>query len=207
MKKALICVVDDEVELTEFYQSILEEDYEVATYNNPDQLIESLKNKTQIVPDLIITDYMMPQMNGLQMIKKIQDEGFYSPFIIVSGFLNLQTVLEAVDVGVFRLLEKPCSYDILIGAIDQLLLEGEALKVRMRIRERIEQLKELYSTMRLLMFQHMPKEIVDQMVEVDSAGNKVDFDELMTGLEAELSSLLENEKILDGVRKNRFRAP
>lgn len=207
MKKPLICVIDDEVELTDFYRELLEDDYEIVTYNNPQTLVDNLKSKAQVPPDLLIVDFMMPQMSGLEMIKQMQAAGFYAPFVIVSGYLNMQTVLEAVDVGVFRLMEKPCEYDELIGSIDQLLLEGEALKLRLRIRERMAQLRELYTTMRLLMFQHLPTEVTDQLVEIDAKGNKIDFDQLMTGIESELSSLLENEKMLEGVRKNRFRTP
>lgn len=158
-------------------------------------------------------------MNGLQMIQEAQRNGHYFPFILLSGFLDKDVVIQAVDVGVFRLLEKPTEYTLLLHTIDQLMIEHDVYKVRKEIRSLSSQLRELYTAIRLALLQHIPAETLNRIIRPTSinanssnlkvSGNSKDesFEELLERLETRLEKLIASEKILDEMRVNKLRNP
>jgi DNA-binding NarL/FixJ family response regulator len=128
---------------------------------------------------------------------------------MLSGYLDKQAVMDAVDVGVFRLLEKPTEFEVLLAAIDQLLMEHEVFKVRKEIRTLTSQLRELYSMVRLVLLQHIPEDVIDRLV-IDGPGsnsnNKMSFDTLLEKLESRLDTLLASEKMIVELKTNRFKS-
>jgi len=203
-----ISVIDDESDILEHYVGLLENEFDVQAFQDPRKFLNSLDDP-QKMPDLVITDFKMPQMDGIEMIKRCNKRNHFFPFIILSGHLDKETVMKAVDIGVFRLLEKPTDYDILRSCIDQLLVEHDIVSVRMEIRNLIAQLRELYTGIRLIMDQHIPPDIMKRMI-VDAPRGKVKakmgFDELLGSLESRLEQLLANEKVLEEIKSSKLRA-
>lgn len=64
MKK--IAIIDDEQNILEILSTYLEDDFEVVTFSNPLFAIESIEKSNF---DLVLCDIMMPQMNGLELLK------------------------------------------------------------------------------------------------------------------------------------------
>ena len=116
-----IFVVDDEIELTEFYKNILSDQYRISVFNSP---VEFLKALDMSLPDLVISDLKMPEMTGVEMLRKAQSDGHKFPFIIVTGYLDRNVRAEAAGLGACLLLEKPVDYDLLITSIQNLLKHG-----------------------------------------------------------------------------------
>jgi len=144
----------------------------------------------------------MPQMDGLQMIASANNSGFYFPFILLSGYLDKESAVQAVDHGVFRLLEKPVDYQALREVIDQLLIEFDITSVREEIQKLIQQLKEFYSGIRLIMDQHIPEAVMNKLLignDTSSAG-KNDFNQTLQSLEDKLEDLLSSERLLTSMR-------
>lgn len=216
-KKNYLVVVDDESDIVDLYKSILSIQYDVEGYSDPKTFLKALDQDISKVPDLLISDYNMPEMNGLQMIQEAQRNGHYFPFILLSGFLDKDVVIQAVDVGVFRLLEKPTEYTLLLHTIDQLMIEHDIYKVRKEIRSLSSQLRELYTGIRLALLQHIPAETLNRIIR--PATEKQDtskttgivkdenFEELLERLETRLEKLIVSEKILDEMRVNKLRNP
>lgn len=204
MEKAKIIVVDDEPDILEIYETILGESYSVTSYNDPNIFLKALEAKTIKDFNLLISDLKMPAMSGIDMIKKAQDLGFHFPFVLLSGYLNKESAIEAVDLGVYRLLEKPTDFAILLSVIDQLLLEHEAEEVRKEIRNITSQLRELYTSIRFVLSNHLPQEVIDRLViDTDSDGTvkeKMSFDSLLEKLETRLDRLLESEKMMSELK-------
>ena len=113
-----IFVIDDEVELTEFYKNILSDQYRISAFNSPGDFLKALDLS---LPDLVISDLKMPEMTGVEMLRKAQSQGYKFPFIIVSGYLDRNVRAEAAGLGACHLLEKPVDYDLLISSIQNLL--------------------------------------------------------------------------------------
>ncbi len=207
MEQPLIAVVDDEVDILDNYKILLQDQFVVRTFTSPLDFLQALPELNHHNLRLFISDFKMPGMNGLEMIQKAHADFPHLPFIILSGFLDKQTVLDAVELGVFRLLEKPCAPDQLLSSIDQLLIESELHLVRKEIRQITSQLRELYSTIRIALMQYIPDELMGRMVidapseqesgqRVPPPLRKMGFDELLEKLEHRLDQLLSSEKVM-----------
>lgn len=71
-------------------------------------------------PDIIITDFKMPGMSGLDMIKKARERGFEGGFIITSAVSDSQIIIDALDIGVVRYMIKPVDTEKLIDYLNEL---------------------------------------------------------------------------------------
>ncbi|MFA7084319.1 MAG: EAL domain-containing protein [Arcobacteraceae bacterium] len=75
--------------------------------------------------DLIITDVNMPNMNGLEMIKRIKVINPNIPIIVTTAFSNTEYLLEAIDIGVDKYILKPIDMKKLLQIMGQSLLYHE----------------------------------------------------------------------------------
>lgn len=200
MEQPLIAVVDDEIDLLDNFRTLLSDQFQVQTFSSPVEFLKALPELHRQKLKLLVSDYKMPEMNGLEMVQKAHFEVPHLPFIILSGFLDKKTVLEAVELGVFRLLEKPCRPEELVSSIDQLLVEADLHSVRAEIRQITSQLRELYSSIRIALMQHIPSELMDRLIidasSSSSGAQKLSFEELLESLEHRLDQLLTSEKVM-----------
>jgi CheY-like chemotaxis protein len=114
-----ILVVEDESSILTALTLLLEmEGYRVAEASNGRQALERL---SAFAPDLIITDYMMPYMDGIEMIRQIRNDAAFSdvPILLISAALPTDVKLaELADAT----LSKPVSIDRLLEVVQQLLV-------------------------------------------------------------------------------------
>ena len=118
MKKNFILVVDDEFDITETYKMLLEfYDYSVSTANNA---VEALAIAEEKPFDLILSDCMMPMMDGLEFSRKVRFiSGFEEvPIILMSGAPELHDFSRSVHTTFFR---KPFVFEKLAKEIEKLL--------------------------------------------------------------------------------------
>jgi CheY-like chemotaxis protein len=81
---ALILLVDDNKDGVIARRSVLEElGYQVVTASCG---LDALSLHEQLNPDLVITDYRMSPMDGLELISQLRQRGFHNPIILLSGF-------------------------------------------------------------------------------------------------------------------------
>jgi CheY-like chemotaxis protein len=73
------------------------------------------------LPDLIITDVMMPVMDGIEMVRQLRSSAAFrnTPIIVISA--NITKAAEAVQVGANDVLPKPLNPDLLIQRVEALL--------------------------------------------------------------------------------------
>jgi DNA-binding response OmpR family regulator len=117
-ERRLILVVDDEVDITDTYAMYLDlVGFEVMTANNALQALEIISTR---VPDLIISDCMMPYMDGVEFSVRVKAQSVTSqvPIILMSGAPELHN-LDSPSYEVF--LRKPVLFDRLIPEIRRLL--------------------------------------------------------------------------------------
>jgi DNA-binding response OmpR family regulator len=119
MKKILI--VDDTLQILEELRDILMmEGYEVTIATGAYLgIAQALVTK----PDLIITDIIMPEMDGFGFISNIKtiDESRFTPIIVLSSKSGKEDIQRALFLCADIYLKKPCSADELIGSVDYLL--------------------------------------------------------------------------------------
>ncbi len=209
MEKPLLVLVDDENDILELYESLFSDKYEVKTYNNPMLFLDALRTRQLVGIDALISDLKMPQMTGIDMLKQAQNEGYFFPAILLSGNLDKDSAVKAVDSGVMKLLEKPAKLDEIMKTLDFVMAEHEMYRTRREIRQIIDQLRELYLGVRMSLMQYLPAEVVESsIISIDENKNVNEvsgFDELMDQLETRLDELLSTEESMEQKRPQRFR--
>lgn len=209
MQKPSLFVIDDELDILENYQTLFEESYNVVTYDNPAKFLQDLSSPGFKAPDALITDLTMPGMNGLEMIKGAHAKGVYFPFILLTGNLDKDAAVYAINQGVFKILEKPTDFQVLNAAIDQIIIEHEIYLVRTEIRQITKQLRELYSGLRISLMQYIPEGVIDQMIVDAPEGHvqkKMSFEDLLEVLEVRLDRLLKSETFLNDMQQDKTKA-
>ena len=127
-----VLIIDDEKEICESVKMIL--DYE--GYQTDYSLLPSeglAKIDSQIYSALLL-DIQMPEMNGFEVLKKIQEKHLNLPVIIITAHGSIENAIKATKLGAFDFIEKPIDRDKLLisvrNAVDQnkLLLDNEDMK-------------------------------------------------------------------------------
>lgn len=83
--------------------------------------LEFLEAYDRTVPGCLVLDIKMPGMTGLELQKKLADEGIALPIVMISGHADVRIAVEAMERGAITLLEKPFRLDELIGKIREAL--------------------------------------------------------------------------------------
>lgn len=113
--KPLILAVDDEENIRNLITYTFEEhNLEVMTAENGKAAITILENNPI---DVIITDLLMPTMTGLALIREMKKRKSAIPIIIITAYGNTEMIKEIIAEGVFRLIEKPLDFDILVPIV------------------------------------------------------------------------------------------
>ena len=121
--------VDDEPSLLELGKEFLklEPDVKVTTLPNPIEALALLNDKHF---DIIVSDYMMPEMNGLEFFKRLRITGITTPFILFTGKGREEVVIDAMRHGVDFYIKKggdaKSQFAELINAIRQCTARKEA---------------------------------------------------------------------------------
>ena len=122
-----ILIVEDNNELRHFLWNILSETYTVFEATNGE---EGLKYAQQHIPDLIISDVMMPVMDGLDMVKTIKadHDTCHIPIIILSAKSSLDDRIAGLEQGIDDYITKPFSSTYLKTRILSLLRQRKQLQ-------------------------------------------------------------------------------
>ena len=122
--RPLLLVVEDNPHLRDYIQIVLDEKYRVLTAENGQIAIDLLnKNSPQSNPDLIISDIMMPVMDGFQLLEKVKrDERLrHIPFIMLTARADIEDKLKALRTGVDDYLLKPFEETELLIRVSNLI--------------------------------------------------------------------------------------
>ena len=109
----VIAIVDDEEMVLTSLRSflMLETDYEVETYNSPKAALDELKEKNL---DLIVSDYLMPEMNGIEFLLEVKKLHPFATRILLTGYADKENAIKAInEVGLYQYVEKPWDNDAL----------------------------------------------------------------------------------------------
>lgn len=113
-----VLLVDDDPTTLAHFRAVLEHEpaLRVATANNG---VEGLERAREIRPDLIISDYMMPEMNGFDFCRRVREEPSLTGclFVVLSGFSDTKLKVEGLNSGVDDYLTKPIEVPELIARV------------------------------------------------------------------------------------------
>jgi DNA-binding response OmpR family regulator len=73
--------------------------------------MEGWKKFQEYHPDLIITDLLLPDLGGIDMIEKIRESGYTNPIIVTSALKDISSIVKTVDLGISKYIIKPVDLD------------------------------------------------------------------------------------------------
>jgi signal transduction histidine kinase/DNA-binding response OmpR family regulator/ligand-binding sensor domain-containing protein len=122
-----IMLIDDNYELLKFLKASLQDKYDITAVSNAEQALESLKTHH---PDLIISDIMMPGMNGLELLRHIKGNPklYNIPVVLLSARDREIQSQEGYLAGADAYISKPFSMGFLVTRINQILNSRSKMK-------------------------------------------------------------------------------
>ena len=112
-----ILLVEDSIDMQKYLNKILT-DYKITTVANGIEALDKLKNESF---DLILTDYMMPEMNGYELITTLKKKKDKTPIIMLTARQGSETKLNILSLGIDDFITKPFDYQELIVRINNCL--------------------------------------------------------------------------------------
>src|SRR5687767_12369164 len=139
-RRRRVLAVDDEPAMTEWLKMVIEsEGYEVRTALIGTRGEEIFK---QWRPDVVVTDLMLPDVDGIQLLRRLKDLDPAPEVIVISGQGTITRAVEAGQAGAFYFLEKPVSQD---GLLDMLPKAIDRTQERAEHQQLKEQIRGQYS--------------------------------------------------------------
>jgi two-component system response regulator FixJ len=135
----IVHVVDDDAAIRDSLAFLLDTAGLVSrTYESAAALLAHAEN---LAPGCIVTDVRMPDMSGLEMIRRLAEMGVRHPVIVMTGHADVPLAIEAVRAGVKDFIEKPFDDEALLASIRSALAEqagtaereGQDAEVRERL--------------------------------------------------------------------------
>jgi serine phosphatase RsbU (regulator of sigma subunit) len=130
---ATIMVVDDEAIVTSSIGSLLrlEFGYEVVTFQSPRRALDYLQEDEV---DMVISDFLMPDMNGIEFLRRVRELFPDVPRLMLTGYADKENAIRAInEIGLYQYLEKPWDNDQL-GIVIRNGLEQKNLRSVLRAR-------------------------------------------------------------------------
>lgn len=154
--KSIVVIVDDEEMVTTSIRSFLnlETEYDTKAFTSAKEALEYIK-ETPV--DMVISDYLMPEMDGISFLAKVRELQPEVPRVILTGYADKENAIKAInDVGLFQYIEKPWDNDDLLI----ILRNGiEKKQLMSKLREKIDEINKAY-----IELQGLHKEIIKTFV-------------------------------------------
>jgi signal transduction histidine kinase/ligand-binding sensor domain-containing protein/DNA-binding response OmpR family regulator len=135
----LLLLVEDNTDLRQFLSKQLSEFYRVQVASDGKEGWEKALN---LLPDLIVSDVMMPVMDGIQLLDKLKNDinTSHIPVVLLSAKYSIESQVEGLNYGADYYITKPFNNDLLVASINNLLRQRQKLFELMVQRKRPESL-------------------------------------------------------------------
>jgi two-component system response regulator FixJ len=134
-------VVDDDDAVRGSLSFLLEgAGFDAHAYATPGEALEALNGQADLGPGCIVTDIRMPQMNGLELVRRLRTAGVQLPVIVITGHGDLPLAIEAMRAGVVDFLEKPFDDEALLESVRRAVAAHAEAHRRDAERQRFETL-------------------------------------------------------------------
>ncbi|MDN3584260.1 hybrid sensor histidine kinase/response regulator transcription factor [Mucilaginibacter flavus] len=196
--KYRILVVEDNDEIRAFIKNSLEEHYTITEAVDGNAGFAAAKSE---FPDLIISDVMMPGMNGIDLCQAVKQDidTSHIPLIMLTAKTNLQAEIEGIDSGADMYLPKPISINLLTLSIRNIFEQRQKLKDRYQKDHHIEA--------RALVHSSKDKEFIDKLLAIidkELSNPDLDVDSLCESIGMSRTKLYHKIKEISGQAPNEF---
>lgn len=144
-EKFRILITDDDIDLRELLtEAVKNWGYEVSVARDGDEALRKLRMERF---DIVITDLMMPGMDGLALLQKVKDLDKEILVIIITGYATIETAVKAIENGAYDYIAKPFRLDELMIVIKNAC---ERLRLVLQNRALLEELRTAYGEIAVL---------------------------------------------------------
>lgn len=126
-ENALIYILDDEPIITDIIaETLIDAGFKTEKFTDGNTLLQTI-NKTP--PQLIISDMVMPDKSGVEVLREIREIDEDLPVIFVSGCLDKNTLMQSIALGVHATIEKPITEEVLLSFCYSGIAKYQTLKL------------------------------------------------------------------------------
>jgi two-component system response regulator FixJ len=138
MTERVVHVIDDDEAMRESLAFLLDSSGLTArTYDSASGFLHGLDARE---PGVIVTDVRMPEMSGLELVRRLKARDVPLPIIMITGHGDVPLAVEAMKAGVVDFLEKPFEAATLLAAVRTALADSSKADEDQAERERVKQL-------------------------------------------------------------------
>lgn len=132
-----ILLVDDEENVLKALKRLLRGEFEVETFTNP---LDALGRLEEAPFDMVISDYRMPQMDGVVLLKQVRHMQPNAARMILSAYTDLSALLGAInDAQIYRFVSKPWNDQELLVTLHQALEHRDLLLENQRLADQVRE--------------------------------------------------------------------
>lgn len=188
-----IFIVEDNIELNEFLTNLLKSKYKVYSYYNGAEALQAAKRK---IPEIIISDVLMPIMNGYTLCEKIKTNFLTShiPIILLTANSSVDQQVEGMQIGADIYLTKPFKPEFLLASINSVLYNRDKLRTKFQQPNSIKGDEDII-TNRDKEFINSLKNFIQENIE----NEKLSIDIICKTLNCSKSVLIRKTKALTGL--------
>ena len=148
LKSLNVLYVEDEVDIIQLVEKRFAPKFnQFLSVTSAEEALEIFKQNSNF--DLILTDYLLPGLNGIEFARKILQIKSKVPFILITGYVDMQFLIEAINVVITQFVSKPIQFKLLRNAInntvESVVLEHLLNKSREKELELLKY-KDMYNT-------------------------------------------------------------
>jgi two-component system response regulator FixJ len=143
MSEATVHVIDDDEAMRDSLAFLLDTaGLKARTYESALAFLDSGGVRQKGV---IVTDVRMPDMTGIELVRRLQSEGSKTPVIVITGHGDVPLAVEAMKAGVFDFLEKPFDEEALLGSVRSAMADAAEQAGDQAERDRLSRIFETLS--------------------------------------------------------------
>jgi putative two-component system response regulator len=165
--KNTLLVVDDDPYVLESISTLLKTfGYSVHSCQNANDAMKVIK---ETVVDMVLTDIKMPQVTGIELLKKIHAFDNQIPVILMTAFAELDVAVEAIKQGAFDFVTKPYNPDYLLYSVEKAVKFTSFIKMEKNYKTMLENTVRLRTQEladALLMVKKMSAEVIQRLTSV-----------------------------------------
>ncbi|WP_400070491.1 two-component regulator propeller domain-containing protein [Zobellia russellii] len=197
-KKHSVAIVEDNDELRMYLKDILEQHYNVFTATNGIEGFELIKDE---IPDLVLSDVVMPEMGGLELCKQVKNnfDTSHIPIILLTAKTFDSQKVSGLQSGADVYLTKPFNRDIVLATIANLIKGREKLRLVFQNEKILEPSRvtvtSVDETLMLKLKQYIEEHIQDQNLTLER---------MATEIGVSRAQLFRKMKALTGLTPNNF---
>lgn len=200
--KRILLIVEDNRDICDYIVESFSDDFEVRTAANGEQ---GLEQALGCIPDIIVSDIMMPVMNGIVMCRKLKEDlrTSHIPIILLTAKDSLQDKEEGYQVGADSYLTKPFSATLLHSRIHNLLESRKLLAERFNTNSiLIDKRAAVTESMNKLDNEFLEK--INKLIEDRLSSEKIDIGYLSDAMCMSNSTLYRKMKAFTGLSTNEY---